>query len=238
VSFLGYIAVKVMGPRQGTLIASAAGGLVSSTAITLAAGQRAAADQSGARVHAAGVAVATAVSLVRTLVLILFLNKAVAALAAAPLIAGAAAGLVAGLLLARAQSRKRNQAGLTLRNPFSLRETLLLAVIIGVISFATEAAAAWFGTAGGLLTAAISGAVDVDAATISLARLGGGSLAPLVSALGILVAVGTNNLFKYSIGSARGGAKFASYLLVAIGLPMAAVAATAAAVALWSKALG
>jgi uncharacterized membrane protein (DUF4010 family) len=238
VSFLGYIAVKVMGPQQGTLIASAAGGLVSSTAVTLAAGQRAADDKNGARVHAAGVAVATAVSLLRTLVLIFFLNKAVAAFAAAPLVAGALVALGAGLLLTQAQSKKRSQTQLTLRNPFSLRETLLLAVIIGAITFATEAAAAWFGAAGGLLMATISGAVDVDAATISLARLGGGSLTPLLAALGILAAVGTNNLFKYSIGSARGGSRFAAFLLAAIGLPMAAVAAVAAGVALWSKALG
>ncbi len=238
VSFLGYAAVKIMGPQQGTLVASAAGGLVSSTAVTLAAGQRAAADKNGARVHAAGVAIATAVSLLRTLTLIFFLNKAVVAFAAAPLVAGAAVALGAGLLLTQAQNRKRSQPQLILRNPFSLRETLLLAVLIALITFATEAAAAWFGIAGGLVTATISGAVDVDAATISLAKLGGGSLTPLLAALGILAAVAANNLFKFSIGSARGGSKFSAYLLVAIGLPMAATAAAAAGVAIWSRTLG
>ncbi len=234
VSFLGYIAVKIMGPRQGTLIASAAGGLVSSTAVTLAAGQRAAADKNGQRFHAAGVAIATAVSLTRTLVLIFFLNRAVAVFAAAPLIAGALAGVLIAILLTRAESGRRFNTKITLKNPFSLRETLILAAMIGVITFATEAAAAWFGPVGGIATAMISGAADVDAATISLSRLG--NISPLVAALGILAAVGTNNLFKYAIGAARGGAKFAAYLLVAIGLPMLAVAAAAGGIALFSEA--
>jgi uncharacterized membrane protein (DUF4010 family) len=234
VSFLGYIAVKIMGPRQGTLIASAAGGLVSSTAVTLAAGQRAAVDKNGQRFHAAGVAIATAVSLTRTLVLIFFLNRAVAAFAAAPLIAGALVGAVVAVLLTRAENSRRFNTKITLKNPFSLQETLILAAMIGVVTFATEAAAAWFGTAGGVATAMISGAVDVDAATISLSRLG--SLSPMIAALGILAAVGTNNLFKYAIGSARGGAKFSAYLLIAIGLPIAAVAATAGGVVLFSEA--
>ena len=234
VSFLGYIAVKVMGPRQGTLVASAAGGLVSSTAVTLAAGQRAAADKNGQRFHAAGVAIATAVSLLRTLVLIFFLNKAVATFAAAPLVAGAAMAAIAAFLLTRAERNRRSSTKLVLKNPFSLRETLLLAALIGIVTFATEAAAAWFGTAGGIATAMISGAVDVDAATISLSKLG--SISPVMAALGILAAVGANNLFKYSMGSARGGAKFAAYLLIAIGLPMAAVAAMAGGVALFSEA--
>lgn len=62
ISFFGYVAVKVLGERRGTLIAAAAGGLVSSTAVAFDNARRAAAGTSSPRVLAASTALATAVS--------------------------------------------------------------------------------------------------------------------------------------------------------------------------------
>ena len=70
VSFLGYAAVKYFGARHGMLLAAAAGGLVSSTAVTLANARRAAAGEGSPRLLAAGVAVATAVSFLRVLAIV------------------------------------------------------------------------------------------------------------------------------------------------------------------------
>ena len=53
VSFLGYAAVKYFGERHGVLLAAAAGGLVSSTAVTLANARRAA-DRRGLAATAGG----------------------------------------------------------------------------------------------------------------------------------------------------------------------------------------
>ncbi len=157
VSFLGYVAVKILGRREGTLISSAAGGLVSSTAVTLAAAQRAARDKNGLRFHAASVAIATAMSLGKTLFLVFALNRAVGFLVAAPLAAASLMALVIGLVFAWSGSRKRAKESFELRNPFSLRETLMLAGLIGLVTFAVEAFSTWFGAAGGLITATISG---------------------------------------------------------------------------------
>lgn len=234
VSFLGYAAVKIMGPQRGVLFSSAAGGLVSSTAVTLSAAQRAAADMKGARLHAASVAIATAISFARTLVLIFVLNRAVAMLAAVPLVLAALTAAVVAVLLARSVAARKDTKSLDLRNPFSLRETLILAALIGVITFVAEAASAWFGTAGGLAAATISGAVDVDAATVSIANLAGGSMAPALAALGVLMAAAANNVFKFAIGTGTAGRAFAPYLLVAIGLPVAAMALGAAGLIVWN----
>lgn len=237
VSFLGYVAVKTMGRREGTLISSAAGGLVSSTAVTLAASRVAAADRGGLRFHAASVAIATAISLGKTLILVYALNRAVGMLVAAPLAGAALAALIAGLLFALRGSRKRAKESFGLRNPFSLRETLLLAALIGAVTFAVEVFSAWFGTAGGLVTALISGSVDADAAAVSLARIGGGSLSPAGAALGIALAVTANNIFKFSIGVGTAGRDFTPYLVAAIGIPVAVLLTLACAVLLWQGGL-
>lgn len=221
VSFLGYVAVKTMGRREGTLVSSAAGGLVSSTAVTLAASRVAAVDRNGLRFHAASVAIATAISLAKTLVLVYALNREVGVLVAAPLAGAALAALAVGLLFALRGSRKRAKESFELRNPFSLKETLILAGLIGAVTFAVELFSSWFGTVGGLVTALISGSVDADAASVSLAKLGGGSIGPVVAALGIALAVSANNVFKFSIGIASAGRGFAPYLLAAIGVPIA-----------------
>jgi uncharacterized membrane protein (DUF4010 family) len=224
-----------MGRREGTLISSAAGGLVSSTAVTLAASRVAAADKNGLRFHAASVAVATALSLGKTLVLVYALNRGVGMLIAAPLAGGALVAAAAGLLFAFRGSKKRAKEPFELKNPFSLKETLMLALLIGVVTFAVQVFSTWFGAGGGLVTALIAGTVDADAASVSLARIG--SLAPAVAALGIVLAVSANNAFKFSIGVGAAGRGFAPYLMVAIGVPVAIMLALAAGVLLWQSGL-
>jgi uncharacterized membrane protein (DUF4010 family) len=235
VSFLGYVAVKVMGRREGTLISSAAGGLVSSTAVTLAASRVAAADKNGLRFHAASIAIATAISLGKTLILVYALNRGVGLLIAAPLVGASLIAFVVGLLFAFRGSKKRAKESFELRNPFSLKETLMLAFLIGAVTFAVEVFSAWFGTTGGLITALISGSVDADAAAVSLARIG--SLSPAVAAMGIVLAVSANNIFKFSIGVGAAGRGFAPYLLAAIGIPVAVMLVVAGGVLLFQGGL-
>lgn len=237
VSFLGYVAVKVFGRREGTLVSSAAGGLVSSTAVTLAASRVAATDKSGLRFHAASVAIATAISMSKTLLLVYALNRAVGVLIAAPLAAGAVAALLLGLLLALRGSQKWSKESFGLRNPFSLRETLILAALIAGVTFAVEMFSVWFGAAGGLVTALLSGLVDADAASVSLARSSTGSLGPAAAALGIVLAVIANNVFKFAIGAGTAGRGFVPYLLTAIGIPVAALVVTAMGVFFWQNGL-
>ncbi|MBX3533356.1 MAG: DUF4010 domain-containing protein [Xanthobacteraceae bacterium] len=237
VSFLGYVAVKVFGRREGTLVSSAAGGLVSSTAVTLAASRVAATDKSGLRFHAASVAIATAISMSKTLLLVYALNRAVGVLIAAPLAAGAVAALLLGLLLALRGSQKWSKESFGLRNPFSVRETLILAALIAGVTFAVEMFSVWFGAAGGLVTALLSGLVDADAASVSLARSSTGSLGPAAAALGIVLAVIANNVFKFAIGAGTAGWGFVPYLLTAIGIPVAALVVTAIGVFFWQNGL-
>ncbi len=94
VSFAGYVAVKVLGARHGTMLAAAAGGLVSSTAVTASNARRAAAGEGSPRLLAAGVSLATAVSFARVIAIVAVLKPellklSAPALAAAILVASA-----------------------------------------------------------------------------------------------------------------------------------------------------
>ena len=89
VSFLGYAAVKYFGASHGLLLAAAAGGLVSSTAVTAANARRAAAGEGSPDLLAAGVAVATAISFLRVVVLAAALKPSLLTLLAPALIAAA-----------------------------------------------------------------------------------------------------------------------------------------------------
>ena len=88
-SFVGYGAVKCFGADRGLLLASAAGGLASSTAVTVSNARRAAAGEGSPHVLAAGVALASAVMFGRVGVIVAVLNPALLPLVAPALAAAA-----------------------------------------------------------------------------------------------------------------------------------------------------
>jgi uncharacterized membrane protein (DUF4010 family) len=74
VSFIGYAAVKYFGESRGTLLAGAAGGLASSTAVTVTYARRAAAHEGSSRLLAAGVSLASAVMFLRVCAIVAAIN--------------------------------------------------------------------------------------------------------------------------------------------------------------------
>ena len=121
VSFAGYAAVKHLGESHGILLAGAAGGLASSTAVTVANARRAAAGEGHPPLLAAGVALASAVMFLRVGAVVFAVNASLLALIAPPLIAAAAAA--AGYALTAAYWRNPGDARATeaiqFRNPFA-----------------------------------------------------------------------------------------------------------------------
>ena len=100
----------------------------------------------------------------------------------------------------------------------------LLTAIMVLAHFATRYA----GDAGVYLLSAISGIADVDAITLSMARLGGGELSLEVATRAILIVVAVNTLSKAALGWLTGGAAFGVRMTV-VGL--AALLAGAASLA-------
>jgi uncharacterized membrane protein (DUF4010 family) len=219
VSFAGYVAVKLLGATRGMLVAAAAGGLVSSTAVTVDLAGRAG-EAKDKNMPAAGITLASAVSYMRALAVVSALNYIVGVYAVAAIGAAVLVALAVTAFYARRGMRAKSSAEFKLRNPFSLRDTLGLALLLGLVLFLTEAIAAWRGPAGALAAAIIAGTVTVDAATFAMARLARGAITPEVAALGVMLAVGANNALKFAIALSRGGSGLTVPLLAGLALPV------------------
>lgn len=229
-SFLGYGAMRVTGTRVGAAIAGLFGGLASSTSTTLALSRMVRADQSLGPSLAVGVVIAGSVTFLRVLVVGSVFSRDLLAVLALPLATMAATGFAgAGLLSLSARKRHKTTSDLSgLTNPLALGTALSFGLVLIVVLLGTHYLQRWFGAGGVYAAAALSGLTDVDALTISVARLSHGDLALHTAATAIVLALAVNTAVKGGIALAIGRAGF--------GLRVLAVYAAvlgAGAVALW-----
>ena len=206
VSFLGYLGVKLGGGHRGLLLAGAAGGLVSSTAVTLS-NATAAAKGGPATGLAAGALVAGAVSCLRTAGLALLVAPETGrALWPALLAAGAGMGVVA-LLLARRQATAEDGPAAP-GNPFEIGAVLRMALLLGGVAAAAKLGAEKLGGGAVIVIAAVTGLTDVDAITLSVPALVPDTITATVAAQAVAVAVASNILAKAAYGLALGSGRY------------------------------
>jgi uncharacterized membrane protein (DUF4010 family) len=155
VSFLGYIAVRSLGPGRGPVVAGLAGGRVSSTAVAVTSA-RETREGASAPVAAAGALAASAVSVARTLVLAVALlgtmpARALAFVAIALVFAGGAVVLAwrSGVLAGTAPQERpggegasAKPAGAQYANPFDIGTVLQFAALLGAAAIAGPGASA------------------------------------------------------------------------------------------------
>jgi uncharacterized membrane protein (DUF4010 family) len=211
VSFMGYAAVKYLGARPGVLLAAAAGGLVSSTAVTVANARRAAANEGSPQLLAAGVSVATAVSFLRVFTIAGVLKPNLLPLMGPALIAATAAAL--GFAFASVFWRKVGtpQPQMTdFSNPFGFWSVIGFALFLGLIIVLGRAVGEVFGIAAAIAGAVVIGLADVDSVTVSLARMTPQPLSLEDAAHAMLAAVASNTLCKVAIGAIIGRGRFAA----------------------------
>lgn len=232
VSFIGYGAIKMFGAERGVLLAGLAGGLVSSTAVTMTSARRAAAGEATPRLLAAGVAVATAVSFLRVIVIVGLVNPILIGTLAPPLAAATLAAVGYALLAVyRLGSGKGDMSGgAGFKNPFSFWPVVAFAVFLGVVIVAGRAVAQAFGAGGALVGAVGIGLADVDSITISMARLVPEPLGLSGASAAILAAVASNMASKLAMSVAIGRGRFA----IEVAL-MTAACWCAAAIGLWAS---
>ena len=207
ISFVGYVAVKTAGAGRGILITGLLGGLASSTATTAALARRSRETPELSRSLAAGATAACAVQYPRLLVVVAvaspdFFVRLWPYLTAMGVATAHAAGL--GLLAARRGAHTE----VPLQNPFELAPAIWFALIFGVVGVVAAAARAWFGDKGLYATAAMAGATDMDAITLTAARLFGGETAPEVLARTVTIAAMVNAIAKSAIAIGAGSREF------------------------------
>ncbi|MEJ8574713.1 MgtC/SapB family protein [Microbaculum marinum] len=225
VSFAGYVFIRVAGERLGVLIAGAAGGLVASTAATLDLARRSAAG-GHAGVLAGGAAVAGGVMFLRVLAVATVVDPDLFGALSVPLGGAAVTSGGLGLALAMAGRDKQSDRGAPhLGNPFDLVVVFRFAALLGAVMLAASMLRAWFGPESAVWLAAAAGLADVDAVTLSMARLAGGDVPSSTAVTAIVVVAMSNSLSKAAIGGIAGSFAFA----VRFGAVMVAAVMVAAA---------
>ncbi|MEJ2176243.1 MAG: MgtC/SapB family protein, partial [bacterium] len=168
ISFVGYFAVKIGGAARGTVFTGLAGGLASSTALTLHFSRLAARDPALVRVLATGILLACGTMFPRMLLVASLLNRELFQPLLVPALAMAACVYAPALFTLRRQSRVQSYEASPLRNPLDLRTALGFGLLLAVVMLLGKALQELSGEAGVLVLAAASGVADVDAITLSL----------------------------------------------------------------------
>lgn len=223
ISFVGYIATRVLGARRGIGVTALAGGLVSSTAVTLTFAAKAREDRALAPACALAIGLAATVMFVRVLVEVAIMDPSLVMPIVAPLLAMfAIAGLGCLLLWRRAAATLATDESRGLTNPFRLRQALRLGLAYTVIRLIADIAWQHFGSGGLYVSAGLSGLADVDAITISVARMHAGGLETGVAVGAVTVAVVSNTLVKAGLAVFLGRRRIVAAVAVVLALAAAA----------------
>ncbi len=205
ISFVGYFAVKMIGAGRGILLTGMFGGLASSTAVTLSLSRLARMQPSAHRLLAAGIVIASTTMFLRILVITAMLRPALTSILLPPMVTMAAMGYLCVGWLMRSQPMDTRSPSVSLRNPFELGTALGFGAFLAFILWLTQILRLWIGEAGIYLTAAVSGLTDVDAITLSLARMAEHPEMLTTAAKGILLAAVVNTLVKGGMAAVIGG---------------------------------
>jgi uncharacterized membrane protein (DUF4010 family) len=214
-SFLGYAAARLLGPRRGILVTALCGGLTSSTAVAISFARFAVREPKQRSLFASGILLASTVMFPRVLIVIGIIDPALSAQLAWPLIGATFGGLGVVALLVREEflsTAGDTSAAHVIRNPFELGMALKFGVLLAIIFVAARALNVWVGDSGIYALSAVSGLVDVDAVSLSLARMSADDIARDTVATAILIAVFVNTLVKAGIAGSMGGRSMGLYM--------------------------
>jgi len=222
ISFLGYVLVKVVGPRQGIGLTGLLGGLVSSTAVTLSFSQRSQRQSELAKPFALAIMVAWTVMFSRVVVEVAALNLALLSVLWLPMAASAAAGLAYCVYLYFSQ--RTDEAGeVQFSNPFELGPAIKFGLLYAVILLVSKTAQVYLGSTGLYLSSVLSGLADVDAITLSVAELSkAGGLELSTGARAIVLAAMSNTVVKGGIVLSSGSRALRLALLPGFALMLIA----------------
>ena len=228
ISFAGYFALKIAGTRKGAVFTGLFAGLASSTGLTLHFSRLARQQPEMAPALATGTLLACGTMFPRLLLVSALINRDLAIPVLIP--AASMALVVYGTAFAqwRATPETGSGAAAPVQNPLELRPAPTFGALLAAVMILAEGLEMWLGDAGVYLLALASGVADVDAITLSVARMSQADLAMPVAVTAIVIAAAVNTLVKGGMATVVGGKGFG----LRVGVPLLAAALTGLA-AVW-----
>jgi uncharacterized membrane protein (DUF4010 family) len=226
VSLAGYVAQQAFGDRAGMVITGILGGVISSTATTVSMARQAtdlaARDDAGDRtaVPAVVTVIAAAVAFIRVSALALALAGAQAPALAGPFIVlSVAMAALGGVEVIRERAARPTRA--TPQRPRELSTAIAFAALYALVILSVAFARERLGQAGLYGVSVLAGLTDVDAISLSTARLvAHGNLPVSTGWRMILVACLSNLVFKWGVVMVLGPRHFGRRVTLSFGVAM------------------
>lgn len=226
-SFVGYLARRLAGRQRGYALAGTIGGLLSSTSVTLTLSRLSRSKPELGVPLASGTLGANAVLFPRVLIATLVLEPALAQVLWPVFVAPFAVG---GVLVWRGIRAKGPTADVEFdKNPLQIGAAIQMAVLFQLVLFGVNYASGSFGDYGLYGSAAVLGLTDVDALTVSMARMVSAGTATSLAASALTVGILANTLVKLGIATVIGRGAYRSRAAAGLGL----IALTLAAPVVW-----
>ncbi len=206
INFLGYVLVKVVGPKKGLGISGLLGGLASSTATTMSFSQRSKTQVGLEKPFAVAIISGWVIMFIRVIVEVAVVNNRLLPYIWPAMAVMGLAGLIYALYLFFSKSAM-DEEELSLSNPFELVTAIKFGLIYALVLLLTKAAEIYIGVGGIYVTSFIAGLADVDAITLSISDLTrlGGSIPLNTGKIAVIIAILSNTISKgvlvFSLGS-------------------------------------
>jgi uncharacterized membrane protein (DUF4010 family) len=228
ISYAGYFAVRIAGPGAGVPLTGLLAGLASSTALTLQLARLAGPADADRNLLATGILLANATLFPRILIIVGLVQPQLIAPLMVPMgIMTLLTALPASVLWLRRGSTPGDSA-VDMENPLALGSALRFGLLLAIVVLAGRLAAEHFGNAGVVLLALVSGVADLNAITLSVARMVPKEVGQSIAVFSILLAITSNALFKTGVCLFVG----TPGLALRVGLPLGSACAAALA-SLW-----
>ena len=218
IGFVGYILIRTLGAEKGLNITGILGGIVSSTAVTSSMAQESRKNPHILSSAVFATAIASSTVFLRVLFIVTVINKELFSELVIPLLIMT----MVGASLAYLSHRRNPPLGgvIKVSDPFRIIPALKLGTLFALVLVIAEVSSIYFGNAGIYAASIVSGLVDVNAITLSLATLARSTLDPSIAATSIVLAIIANILVKLAIAYVLGTRDFGNRMATIL-LPMA-----------------
>ncbi|WP_035587453.1 MgtC/SapB family protein [Hippea jasoniae] len=194
ISFAAYFATKLFGSKKGLFMTAILGGLMSSTAVTLAFSKRSKEADILSKDLAMGIVLASSIMFLRQFIIMFVIYPSIAIKFGVFAVIMFAAGMV---FFIKTPFKENESVEVVFSNPYDLSHALMFGVFYLIILILSKLAHTYLGNSGIYLLGFISGIADVDPLTISMSQLSKSGVINIdVALIGIIISSITNTLVK------------------------------------------
>lgn len=218
-SFLGFLMIKILGSRKGTWLTGVAGGFASSTAVAWTFSQRSKEikKENPATDFAIGIIAASSIMFPRILFEIYVVNKSLLNDLLLPLLLLSITGFTSAFIIYKINDNHEDTDEVEIENPLNLSVAIKFGILYALILLLVQFAYEQFGATGIYIASVISGITDVDAITISMAKLARNTTQRETASNAIILAALSNTIVKFAIAFFAGSLALRKKVSVGFG---------------------